>query len=606
MAAVRTYRMVEKYRNFIRRIIPDKIKDDARVPFVALLAALVFGLAVSLTCTFFFIYEGLVGISLVNVGLMMYFALALHLLYRIPSSRISVLTEITCATVILVEVFHTFVFGLEAQFQTYIMLAAALVVVGTTSPFLFRVFAALTGVAVMVFVTEVFAQAEPDIVLSPQILRFLQSFNYSLVNVSFFVIFIAFFTWIDMNLRETKLRNIEAIRLAEMRARMLATMAHELRTPLNGMTGMTEIMLRNPDADVSRSDLRTIHDASRSMASIIDELLEFSKIDSGRTTLSNVTYTLFDVLRDTLNLTTTKHRTKRLDVVVDIDPTTPAQWVGDPLKVRQILINLVDNAMKYTFEGTVTLKVHAVSESSRDILTFVVIDTGIGIRKDIQSQIFDIYARMDMKHKQIDGLGLGLAITKRYVDAMGGTLTMESVYGKGSTFIVSLPGRTVGDDVIGHVVHSHRNGLVRNHAHMPEDREIVHTEPLKDMTVLIVEDNQLGLRVVESFVKTLGATAKAVTTVHEALVILSQGDAIDMVITDFNLADMQAERYLESIRTAMASGPDIPVIVMTGDSALHDHPFPNGLEPDAVMTKPLSLERMRRTVMAVMEKTHDG
>jgi signal transduction histidine kinase len=597
--------MVEKYRNFIRKIIPGKIKDDAKVPFVALLAALVFGLAVSLTCTLFFIAEGLVGISLVNVGLMMYFALALHLLYRIPSSRISVLTEITCAIVILVEVFQTFVFGLEAQFQTYIMLAAALVVVGTTSPFFFRVFAALAGVAVMVFVTEVFAQTEPVIDLSPQTLRFFKSFNYSLVNVSFFVIFIAFFTWIDMNLRETKLRNIEAIRLAEMRARMLATMAHELRTPLNGMTGMTEIMLRNPDADVSRIDLRTIHDASRSMSSIIDELLEFSKIDSGRTTLSNVPYTLFDVLRDTLVLTTTTHRAKRLDVVVDIDPMTPAQWEGDPLKLRQILINLVDNAMKYTFEGTVSLQVSVREEDFKDTLTFVVTDTGIGIKKEIQPQIFDIFARMDMRRKQVDGLGLGLAITKRYVDAMGGTLTMESVYGKGSTFIVRLPGRRIGDDVIGPVVHSHKSGLMRNREHVPEDRTTIHPEPLKDMTVLIVEDNHLSLRVIESFVKTLGATAKAVTTAHDALSILSEGDVIDMVITDFNLVGIDGDAYLESIGKTMGSGPKIPVIVMTGDSTLHDRQFPDGLEPDAVMTKPLSLERTRRTVMSVMTNTHD-
>jgi len=552
-----------------------------------------------------FILDGLLVIGLANVGLMAYFALALLLLYVLPSSRISVLTGITCVTVIIFEIIHTYLFGLEAQFQTYIMLTSALVVVGTTSSFLFRILAALSGISIMVFVNEVLADADPVIALSPWTLRFFESFNYSLVNVSFFVIFIAFFTWIDMNLRETRLRNVEVIRLAVMRARMLETMAHEIRTPLNGMTGMTEIMLMNPDEDVSIGDIRTIHEAARSMGSIIDELLEFSKIDSGKTTVSNVPYMLFDVLRDTLSLTTNKHRTKLLDVVVDIGPMTPAQWIGDPLKLRQVLINLVDNAMKYTFEGTVTFQVQTDDEDGKDMLTFVVTDTGIGIKKDIQSHIFDIYARMDMRRKQVDGLGLGLAITKRYVNAMGGTLSMESVYGKGSTFVVRLPGRKVGDDVIGPVVHSPKNGLIRNTDHVHVDRSTIQPEPLKDMTVLIVEDNHLSLRVIESFVKTLGATAKAVTTAHDALSILSEGDVIDMVITDFNLDDIDGDTYLESIRKTMGSGPSIPVIVMTGDSTLHDRLFPDGLEPDAVMTKPLSLERTRRTVTTVLSKNHD-
>jgi CheY-like chemotaxis protein len=140
---------------------------------------------------------------------------------------------------------------------------------------------------------------------------------------------------------------------------------------------------------------------------------------------------------------------------------------------------------------------------------------------------------------------------------------------------------------------------------VPDDRTTIHPEPLKDMTVLIVEDNHLSLRVIESFVKTLGATAKAVTTAHDALSILSSGDVIDMVITDFNLVGIDGDAYLESIGKTMGSGPEIPVIVMTGDSTLHDRSFPDGLEPDAVMTKPLSLERTRRTVMSVMTNTHD-
>lgn len=583
-------------------LIPKRISEDYRMPYAALMIALFFGFLLQLIAIMTFLGEGVYAIAFVNMGFVIYYCSMLLVIRKVKEQHLALITEITATLIVIHEMGHVHLFGLEPQFHAYIMLASALLIIGTTSSFRFRLIVSLMGVSLLILVNEVFEDVPPFVVLSDRTINFFKSFNYSSVIILFFLVFIYFYRWIEISLKEIRINNLEAVRLAEIRARFLATMAHELRTPLNGITGISELMLERRLKESEAKDVRTIHEASISMAAIIDELLEFSRIDSGKQEAAYIQYQLYDVLKDAIMLTTTKHRSKMFDILVDIDPKTPANMLGDPLKLRQILVNLLDNAMKYTFEGAVSIRVFHTNTNGSSELTCIIKDTGIGIKKDVQPYIFDVYTHMNMRRKDIEGIGLGLAITKRYVEMLKGTLTMESVYGKGSTFVVTIPGEMVGDLKIGELHFSRVKGL-NTWQELPKEKETNRLpESIGEINVLVVDDNTLNLRIVDSFLSVLGAQAYTVDRAEEALEVLRHRADIDLIMTDIHVKDMNINDYLRRIREIVSQSKPIPLIAMTGDSTVYDSDWQNELQADAMMIKPLSMDRVKRTILAVLAK----
>ena len=232
----------------------------------------------------------------------------------------------------------------------------------------------------------------------------------------------------------------EAQSANQSKSDFLANMSHEIRTPLNSIMGMCELILNEDISEEVRENSNNIYISGKNLLGIINDLLDFSKIESGKIELTEEEYQLSSMLNDVINMAVARKGTKEIEFMVDCDSNIPNQLYGDELRIRQVLINLLTNAIKFTRTGGVLLKVSARKESYGVNLCFSVKDSGIGIKEENIDKIFKSFSQVDTKkNRGIEGTGLGLAISKRLVSKMGGFLNVESEYGVGTEFTVVIP-----------------------------------------------------------------------------------------------------------------------------------------------------------------------
>ena len=249
-----------------------------------------------------------------------------------------------------------------------------------------------------------------------------------------------------------------------VKSNFLANMSHEIRTPMNAITGMAELLLRRNLPDEAKNDVQDIKQAAGNLISIINDILDFSKIETGRMEIISAGYLFSSLLNDTVNIIRMRIMERPIRFLTNIDGSIPNKLIGDEVRLRQIILNLLANAEKYTQKGYISLSITAdmdAAENSGNItektqgsypenkqvrLRIAVSDTGYGIKPEDQKKLFNTFVQVDMNmHRSIEGTGLGLAITKRLCNAMGGDITVESEYGKGSTFTVIIP-QGIGSD----------------------------------------------------------------------------------------------------------------------------------------------------------------
>ncbi|MDR2053356.1 MAG: response regulator [Treponema sp.] len=247
-------------------------------------------------------------------------------------------------------------------------------------------------------------------------------------------------------LEETSRNLEEQTRLAESASRaktdFLAQMSHEIRTPMNAIIGMTHLILREEMSPQARDYLESIRRAGDNLLSIINDILDFSRIESGRLNIVPGEYQLVSLINDVLSIIRTRLHEKPVSMFTIIDSTLPRQLLGDEARIRQILLNFLSNAVKYTRQGHIILSVRGKKDDSGNgiVMCFAVTDTGIGIKPEDMEKLFGNFVRVDAKQNRgIEGTGLGLTITRKLCQLMGGDITVRSVYGVGSTFTVSLP-----------------------------------------------------------------------------------------------------------------------------------------------------------------------
>jgi len=282
----------------------------------------------------------------------------------------------------------------------------------------------------------------------------LLALNRAMNTVFFSMLFLIFFMFIVINvfvarsenaMAEQNLQLIEANRKAEFASQaksdFLAKMSHEIRTPMNAINGMAELLLRGELSNDARSYAQDIKQAGNNLVSIINDILDFSKIEAGKLEINPIKYLLSSLINDTVNIIRTRLIEKPIRFFTNIDGNIPNSLIGDEVRLRQILINLLSNAVKYSDKGNIGMTITVDKRDDKQVwLKIAVTDTGKGIRQEDQAKLFDEFVKVDVKRNQgIEGTGLGLAITKSLCIAMGGQISMESEYGKGSAFTAVIP-----------------------------------------------------------------------------------------------------------------------------------------------------------------------
>ena len=274
----------------------------------------------------------------------------------------------------------------------------------------------------------------------------------------------------------------------------LSNMSHEIRTPINAVLGMNEMILRESGDERITTYARNVESAGKNLLSIINDILDFSKIEAGKMEIVEAPYQLSSVLNDISNMVVFRARAKNLSFHVVVDETIPDHLCGDAVRVRQVITNILTNAVKYTMEGSVTLSVKAEREqNNRDSLTLVidVKDTGIGIREEDIGKLFTKFSRVDLNQTNtIEGTGLGLAITENLLLMMQGNIQVQSVYGEGSAFTIRIPQRIVSEEAIGDFHQRFEDGLKTMKSYRESFRA-------PEAHILVVDDTELNLVVIE-------------------------------------------------------------------------------------------------------------
>ena len=383
----------------------------------------------------------------------------------------------------------------------------------------------------------------------------------------------------------------EAERANTAKSRFLANMSHEIRTPINTILGMDEMILREDARDVPKAYFLSImnysldiKNATESLLGLINDLLDMSKIESGKMHLVEQEYDVQDQLRSIVSMIRSRSTEKELIFEVVIDEILPTKMYGDNGKIKQVVLNLLTNAVKYTAAGAVELSV-SMEARNDDIcdLRFSVKDTGIGVKEEDMDKLFTAYERLDEeKNSGIQGTGLGLDISRRFAELMGGKLWCESVYGEGSEFILTLQQRIVDDTPI---------GIFKEH-NISDNGPYVPKFIAPDADILVVDDTPMNLSVIKGLLKSTKMFVTTADSGEEALEKIKETD-FNVVLLDHMMPGMDGIETLEKIRE---THPDLPVYALTANAAAGEE-FYTSKGFNGYLAKPIDSATLESTIL---------
>ncbi len=385
----------------------------------------------------------------------------------------------------------------------------------------------------------------------------------------------------------------EAERANSAKSQFLANMSHEIRTPINTIMGMDEMILREDAAKVPKdyylsvmNNAIDIKSAAEALLSLINDLLDISKIESGKMHLVEEEYDVADMLRSLITMIRVRSDAKKLFFDVEVDEKIPVRLYGDDNKIRQIVLNLLTNAVKYTDEGGLTLRVSLIEKNDLSCaLRISVEDTGIGIKPEDTEKLFNAYERLDeVTNGSIQGTGLGLNISARFAELMNGRLWCESEYGRGSEFILTVT-QKIADGT--------EMGVFREEEHKNTQDRYVPQFVAPDADVLVVDDNQMNLNVIRGLLKPTRVFVTTAESGEECLEKL-RTENFNVVFLDHMMPGMDGIETLSKIRETM---PDLPVYALTANATSGGDDFYKSKGFNGYLSKPIDTAALERTIM---------
>ncbi|MCR4617159.1 MAG: response regulator [Lachnospiraceae bacterium] len=407
-------------------------------------------------------------------------------------------------------------------------------------------------------------------------------------------------SYIDKIREEQKLR--EDLRVAkaasEAKSNFLSNVSHEIRTPINAVLGMDEMILRESEDKEIKKYAVNIKNSGKTLLALINDLLDFSKIEAGKMEILPVEYELSSVINDLINMVSSKAADKGLELKIDVDPTIPHVLFGDEIRVKQCILNILNNAVKYTLTGSVTMRLSSRFVSDDEIALKVnVIDTGIGIKEEDLSKLFSPFERIEeTRNRTIEGTGLGMSIVKQLLDMMGTRLEVKSVYGEGSDFSFEVVQKVVKNEPIGDFNKTYEKSL-----ESMQEYAVSFVAP--DAKILVVDDTPMNLTVIRGLLKETLVNVDTATSGKECLEKV-KSNKYDIIFMDQRMPEMDGTETLGHLKEMGSENLSIesPVIILTANvvSGAREGFIKSGF--DDYLAKPIDAGKLEAMIAGYLPK----
>lgn len=421
----------------------------------------------------------------------------------------------------------------------------------------------------------------------------IQLFNPSILIITAmeaFVTILMYFTIENPDLKMIEELNIardQADKANNAKSEFLSNMSHEIRTPLNAIVGFSQALEEENLPDEAKDEVKDIIMASQSLLEIVNGILNISKIEANKLEIVNAEYDFNKVLEELVALTRARMGDKPLQFKTSFDPTIPTVLYGDHTRIKQIILNLLTNAVKYTKEGYINFKVDSVIKEDVCRLIISVEDSGIGIKEENINKLFSKFERFDLeKNITIEGTGLGLAITKKLVDLMNGKIVVQSTYGEGSRFTVAIDQKIVKTPTI----------TIKDQNEQKE----VKAFDVSGKRILVVDDNKLNLKVATRLLKEYNVEIETIDSGFECIEKIKAGQTYDLILMDDMMPKMTGTETIAKLK--QIEGYNIPTIALTANaiSGMKEKYMKAGF--DGYLSKPIDKLELNRIINDFLNK----